>query len=149
MDEIDQKDETDQKDEIDQKDETDLEKEFEEKLSKNFEKMFCKKILPALERPKSSFSIVPSTENTGIAKMFEDKIQEALKNQLYSINNKNSDLHKLMAEKARKIIKNKPQKKVEEAQEDEEQEDSTGVSSLLSSIFLPSSLKIKNVKRTY
>ena len=56
--------------------------------------MFCKKILPALETPQSSFSIFPSTENTGIAKMFEDKIQEALKNQLYSINNKNSDLHK-------------------------------------------------------
>ena len=60
-----------------------------------------------------------------------------------------------MAEKAREIIKNKPQEKVEEPpveeeeQEEEEQEDSSGVSSLLSSIFLPSSLKIKNVKRTY
>tara|TARA_A100001011_G_scaffold94722_1_gene99576 strand:+ start:261 stop:692 length:432 start_codon:yes stop_codon:yes gene_type:complete len=139
-----------------EKDETNPKEEFEENLTKTIDKMFCKKILPALETPQSSFSIFPSTENTGIAKMFEDKIQEALKNQLYSINNKNSDLHKLMAEKAREIIKNKPQEKVEEPpveeeeqEEQEEQEDSSGVSSLLSSIFLPSSLKIKNVKRTY
>ena len=135
-----------------EKDETNPKEEFEENLTKTIDKMFCKKILPALETPQSSFSIFPSTENTGIAKMFEDKIQEALKNQLYSINNKNSDLHKLMAEKAREIIKNKPQEKVEEPpveEEEEEEEDSSGVSSLLSSIFLPSSLKIKNVKRTY
>ena len=134
------------------KNETDPKEKFEENLTKTIDKMFCKKILPALETQQSSFSIFPSTENTGIAKMFEDKIQEALKNQLYSINNKNSDLHKLMAEKAREIIKNKPQEKVEEPpveEEEEEEEDSSGVSSLLSSIFLPSSLKIKNVKRTY
>jgi hypothetical protein len=128
---------------------TDPKIEFEEKLSKTIKKMFCKEILPTLKGETDSFSIFPSNENTGIAKMFEDKIQEALKNQLYSINNKNSDLHKLMAEKAREIIKNKPQEKVEEPVVEEEQEDSTGVSGLLSSIFLPSSLKIKNVKRTY
>ena len=132
-----------------EKDETDPKEEFEKKLSKTIDKMFCKKILPALETPQSSFSIFPSNKNTGLAKYAEDKIQEALKNQLYSINNKNSDLHKLMAEKAREIIKNKPQKKVEEPPVEEQEEDSTGVSSLLSSIFLPTSLKIKNVKRTY
>lgn len=132
-----------------EKDKTDPKEEFEENLTKTVDKMFCNKILPALETPQSFFSIFPSTENTGIAKMFEDKIQEALKNQLYSINNKNSDLHKLMAKKAREIIKNKPQKKVEEPLVEEEQEDSTGVSSLLYSIFLPSPLKIKNVKRTH
>ena len=54
-----------------------------------------------------------------------------------------------MAKKAREIIKNKPQEKVEEPVVEEEEQDSTGVSSLLSSIFLPSSLKIKNIKRTY
>ena len=131
------------------KNETNQKEKFKENLTKIINKMFCKKILPALETQQSSFSIFPSTENTGIAKIFENKIQEVLKNQLYSINNKNSDLHKLMAEKAREIIKNKPQEKVEEPVVEEEEEDSSGVSSLLSSIFLPSSLKIKNVKRTY
>ena len=111
--------------------------------------MFCKKILPNLKEETNSFNIFPSNKNTGLAKYAEDKIQEALKNQLYSINNKNSDLHKLMAKKAREIIKNKPQEKVEEPVVEEEEQDSTGVSSLLSSIFLPSSLKIKNIKRTY
>ena len=131
--------------------ENDPKKIFEEKLFKSIKKKFCKKILPTLKGDTNSFSMFPSNENTGIAKLFEDKIQEALKNQLYSINNKNSDLHKLMAEKAREIIRNKPKEKVEEPveEEKEEKQDSTGVSSLLSSIFLPSPLKIKNVKRTY
>ena len=129
--------------------ETDPKEDFEENLSESIQKMFCKKILPNLKEETNSFNIFPSNKNTGLAKYAEDKIQEALKNQLYSINNKNSDLHKLMAKKAREIIKNKPQEKVEEPVVEEEEQDSTGVSSLLSSIFLPTSLKIKNVKRTY